>query len=170
MRALLTQVTLMHPISAFPSRSRLLQKMHFHSRLSSHTRSRRCGRIRIVQGLPVGETGDLCGKIVSRESRGSEKGWKEEDDLSPLGAKILPRVLVPPVEHPDGKRACMLGGATTGCSKVLIGMYIIFGRFATVSRHCGYPLPFANMKLAARRNTYDWRLCLRSNTLFPKVH
>lgn len=39
-----------------------------------------------------------------------EKGLRVEgNDLSPLGAKILPGMLVPLVEHPDGNRAVRSG-------------------------------------------------------------
>lgn len=109
----------MHPITALPSRSRLLQEDAFPLEtfftLAEEARPRSNG-----QRSPVGEAG----------GRGRERGH----DLSPSSAKILPRVLVPPVEHPDGKRAARGGGARKGCRQVLIGVYIIFGWVRTVSR------------------------------------
>ena len=51
------------------------------------------------------------------EEEEAEEEEEERNDLYPSGAKILPRVLVPPVEHPDGKRVGMAHGAVArkGC-------------------------------------------------------
>lgn len=72
--------------------------MHFHSRPSSQ---------RVKDARASGIAG-----VSARRSRGGEVGGQVArveaaggNDLSPSGAKILPRVLVPPVEHPDGNRA-----------------------------------------------------------------
>lgn len=67
--------------------------------------------------------------MEEEKRRKKRRRRRRRNDLYPSGAKILPWVLVPPVEHPDGKRVGMAHGevARKGCHEVLIGVYIIFG-------------------------------------------
>ncbi|KAL0129012.1 hypothetical protein PUN28_004013 [Cardiocondyla obscurior] len=84
-----------------------------------------------------------------QEGKGSGKGQREGDggegnDLYPSGAKILPLVLVPPVEHPDGKWASVGWREREEglLRELLIGVYIIFGRGSQlVGTTVAKPLP-----------------------------
>jgi len=136
---------LMHSISAPRIRSRPLEEMHFHSRRSSrlccetreHARANgRCSSIRSAR----------LGKVDGRSEGGMIYLSRTR--------RSHPRVLVPPVEHPDGKRSRQRPRA---CRELLIGdVYIIFSeRAARAWRVAGGKL-----------NVYS----PRSNTLFPKAH
>jgi len=158
----------MHPISAFPSRSRLLEKMHFHSRLSSHTRSRRCGRIQIAKVCLSVRLAICAGRLWVGNREGEERMEVGEGWFISLGREDFTSGVSSAGWTSRWKAGGVCWTVQGRVAEVLIGMYIIFSRFTTVSRHCSYPLPFANTKLV--RNTYDRRLRLRSNTLFPMVH
>lgn len=102
--------------------------------------SRRCistrefPRSRAKRRPPHVRIANVCPSVKPRVDarRGPEKETKEDEEdgeeeewfISLERAKILPRVLVPPVEHPDGKRVGTWGGARKGCPAKFLSVCI----------------------------------------------
>lgn len=103
-----TTATLMHPISASPKSVKAPPEDALPLEAFFPPAEKTLAP-RNSQRLPIGEA--EADEKEKEETRSTGRGWRVEgNDLSPSGAKILPRVLVPPVEHPDGNRAARGGG------------------------------------------------------------
>jgi len=146
---------LMHSISAPRIRSRPLEEMHFHSRRSSRLCCEMRSRSRARARAPMADARP-SGRLASgRSAERSEGGMIY---LS-RARRSHPRVLVPAVEHPDGKRSRQRPRARARRELLIGDVYIIFSERA--------PRGHGGLRAGSLRlNVYS----PRSNTLFPKAH